>query len=44
MKMRIDARMASINSHPAKGDIIFVTLITHKTLVDHDLDGVPAPC
>ena len=40
MKMRIDARMAAINAHPARNDVAFVTLITHKTLVDHVLDGV----
>ena len=40
MKMRIDKRMQEINAHPAKDEVIFVTLITHKTLIDHYLSDV----
>jgi hypothetical protein len=40
MKMRIDQRMRDISAHTAKAETIFVTLITHKTLVDHYLDHV----
>ena len=40
MKMRIDARMREINDHPSKDEIIFVTIITHKTLIDHYLANV----
>ena len=40
MKMRIDKRMQEIKDNPLKDETIFVTLITHKTLIDHFLDGV----
>lgn len=40
MKMRIDQRMREINDHPHKGETIFVTIITHKTLIDHYLANV----
>ncbi len=38
MKMQIDRRMAEISQRPDRDAVIFVTLITHKTLVDHCLD------
>ena len=40
MKMRIDKRMQEINEHPLKNEMIFVTIITHKTLIDHYLANV----
>ena len=40
MKMRIDKRMKEINDHPLKNETIFVTIITHKTLIDHYLSNV----
>ena len=40
MKMQIDRRMKEINDHPLKDETIFVTLITHKTLIDHFLRNV----
>ena len=40
MKMRIGQRMREINEHPHKDETIFVTIITHKTLIDHYLANV----
>jgi hypothetical protein len=40
MKMQIDKRAAEIASHPDRNKTIFVTLITHKTLIDHHLTDV----
>lgn len=40
MRMRIDKRMQEINSHPHKSETIFVTIITHKTLIDNYLGNV----
>jgi hypothetical protein len=40
MKMRVDARMKMINEHPRRDDKIFVTIITHKTLIDHSMRNV----
>ena len=32
--------MREINDHPLKDETIFVTIITHKTLIDHYLANV----
>ena len=40
MKMQIDRRMKEINDHPLKDQTTFVTVITHKTLIDHFLRNV----
>ena len=44
MKMRIDARQREIDNHPLKDEMIFVTIITHKTLIDHYLSNVRVSC
>ena len=40
MRLQIDKRMKEINDDPRKDETIFVTLITHKTLIDHYLRHV----
>ena len=40
MKVQIDKRMKEINEHPLKNETIFVTIITHKTLIDQFLANV----
>ena len=40
MKVQIDKRMKEINEHPLKNEMIFVTIITHKTLIDQYLANV----
>lgn len=40
MLSQIDERVRAIAEHPARGETIFVTLVTHKTLLDNDLDHV----
>ena len=42
MRWQIDRRMKEINDDPLKDETIFVTLITHKTLIDHFLGMSPA--
>ena len=40
MKMQIEKRAKEIKEHPRKDETIFVTIITHKTLIDHYLSDV----
>jgi hypothetical protein len=40
MRMRIDARAKAIAEDPLRGEKIYVTIITHKTLLDHFLSNV----